>query len=1023
MRIVIDLQGAQGSNRTRGIGRYSLALAQAMARNPAGHEIVVALNGSLEDTVGPLRDAFEALVAPENVCVWPGLRDVSAISEQNDWRRGASERMREAFIASLRPDAVCITSVFEGFGDDAVTSIGTFTNAVPTAMVLYDLIPLIRRDLYLQSPAVERWFENKLGHVRRADVCLAISESSRREGMGLLGLPEQQVINISAAADPRFRPMHLSDGAVRVLCQRLGLRLPFIMYTGGIDPRKNIEGLIRAYALLPGDLRGAHQLAIVCAVQPADKVRLSKLAATCGLAPGEFAMTGFLSDADLVALYNLCSFFVFPSLHEGFGLPALEAMACGAAVIGSAGSSVPEVIGREDALFDAKDDRAIAAAMQRVLVDATFRRELKVGAVQRAQSFSWDRTARRAIDALERLQQARGATVVPMARSRPRLAYVSPLPPERSGIADYSAELLPALTRHYDIDVIVTQSDVSSPGVTANCEIRSAEWFDENARRYDRILYHFGNSHFHQHMFGLLERHPGMVCLHDFFLSGALFHMECAGAPHCWSRALYHSHGYPALAERAATPDHAAVLDKYPANRSVLENALGVIVHSEFSRALATRWYGPEAAREWIVVPQVRGPEIAIDRAEARSRLGLREADFIVCSFGIVAKTKLNHRLLAAWSASELARDDNCRLVFVGDHYGSDYGSRLERTIARLPTPGNVCITGFVSDHDYRLWLSAADVAVQLRTQSRGETSRAVLDCMSFGLPTIVNDHGSMRETAAAVVLPDAFSEADLVQSLEQMRGNAGLRSDTARTARQRIAERHNPRHVAEQFFAAIETVYRAETVGRSGLVASLVGLPNGPDHEADWARAAQAVSQCVPRRLPVRQVLLDISGLVAGDERTEALDCMRATLRQLLANQPADVRMEPIYHADSTCRYARQFTSRLLGLPGHALADDRVEYFAQDTYVELFPLRPSLPAVKSFLSRFTACGGQIRALSELSGTASPERNVVVSRPRRQHQLHEPGTTAPRTTEALASSCLGGLNQYRSWRATAPGSV
>ena len=87
---------------------------------------------------------------------------------------------------------------------------------------------------------------------------------------------------------------------------------------------------------------------------------------------------------------------------------------------------------------------------------------------------------------------------------RPRLAYVSPLPPEQSGIADYSAELLPQLARYYEIEVIVRQDEISDSWVSANCPIRHINWFRSNARNFDRVLYHFGNSPFHSHMFDLL---------------------------------------------------------------------------------------------------------------------------------------------------------------------------------------------------------------------------------------------------------------------------------------------------------------------------------------------------------------------------------------------------------------------------------------------------------------------------------------------------------------------------------------
>ena len=105
--------------------------------------------------------------------------------------------------------------------------------------------------------------------------------------------------------------------------------------------------------------------------------------------------------------------------------------------------------------------------------------------------------------------------------------------------------------RHYDIDAVVAQPTVTDRWITANCGIRDTAWFEKNAHRFDRILYQFGNSVFHQHMFDLLERHPGIVALHDFYLSGVIAQIELSsGNEGFWSNALYRSHGYHVVHER-----------------------------------------------------------------------------------------------------------------------------------------------------------------------------------------------------------------------------------------------------------------------------------------------------------------------------------------------------------------------------------------------------------------------------------------------------------------------------------------
>jgi glycosyltransferase involved in cell wall biosynthesis len=324
MRLVIDLQGAQSiGSRTRGIGRYSLALAKAMAAQAGSNEVWLALNGAFPETIEPIRAEFDTLLPQERIVVWSALPRTSMNDEANTWRLKTGTILREAFLANLRPDWVHVSSLFEGLEDDVVTSIGSFTSGENTAVTLYDLIPLIHKTPYLNNPVVSRWYYRKLADLRRAGLWLAISESSRREGLELLTLPADRTVNISTAAHDFFRPMAITEAQERELRQRYSLEKSFIMYTGGIDHRKNIEGLIGAFADLPPAVRDSHQLAIVCSARSEDREKLTLLAEKQGLGGKSLVVTGFVPDADLLALYNLCRVFCFPSQHEGFGLPAL----------------------------------------------------------------------------------------------------------------------------------------------------------------------------------------------------------------------------------------------------------------------------------------------------------------------------------------------------------------------------------------------------------------------------------------------------------------------------------------------------------------------------------------------------------------------------------------------------------------------------------------------------------------------------------------------------------------------------
>jgi len=507
--------------------------------------------------------------------------------------------------------------------------------------------------------------------------------------------------------------------------------------------------------------------------------------------------------------------------------------------------------------------------------------------------------------------------------SRCRLIADASATPEKSGIADYSAELVPQLARFYDVEVIVAQERVSAPWIEANLPLRSLDWFEAHADQFDRLLYHFGNSPMHRHMFALLERHPGIVVLHDFYLCNVLHHLEHTGyLPGAFGRALYHAHGFFAFADRQAIGLAPAVW-KYPCNKAVLDQASGVIVHANYPRQLASQWYGPHSVAKWRTLPLLRGKDGAVERAAARRALGLAADAFVVCAFGMLGPTKLNDALLDAWLASPLAADPACRLIFVGANDPGAYGAKLLRQLAGSAGAG-AAITGFVSHDDYARHLAASDAAVQLRTQSRGETSAAILDCLLHGVPTIANAHGSSAELPDAVLckLPDQFTQGELVDALVRLRTSAKLRAALSASALDYIEREHAPEAVGRQYHAAIEDLAGRDQ--RARLARALVALAPAA---ADLTELALAVGANAPREGP-RQLLVDISALVRSDLKTGIQRVVRSVLKALLEAPPAGYRVEPVYSAGAGApyRYARHYMAGELGAGELGLDDAPVD-------------------------------------------------------------------------------------------------
>ncbi|MFZ6711390.1 glycosyltransferase [Undibacterium sp. TC9W] len=948
MRIIIDLQACQSTgSRHRGIGRYSLALAKAMVRNAGEHDIWLLLSSLFPDTIQPLRDAFAGMLPQERIVTWGAPDPVAELVPQNYWRSRAAELLREQALAALRPDFIHVTSLFEGSGDDAVSSVAISGEHLPTAVTLYDLIPLMYDKQYLNDPAQRAWYYRKLASLKRADLLLAISDSSRQEGMDLLQLSPERVVSISSAVDEHFQVRSCSDEVMHALRARYGITRDMAMYTGGIDIRKNIDGLIQAYAGLPLAVRQQHQLAIVCSVQKADRERIAALVTQLQLAEDEIILTGFVPDEDLPLLYQDCKLFVFPSWHEGFGLPALEAMSCGAPVIAANTSSLPEVLEYPDALFDPRDITAITAKMLQVIEQPEFAARLREHGLQQCQKFSWDASAKKALHAIEvshaHLQQVAAAKVhVCLPPVKPRLAYISPLPPVASGIANYSADLLPELADYYDITLIAEQSQLDAPWLTANFAIHDSQWFVKHAASFDRVLYHFGNSAVHAYMYPLFASYPGIVVLHDYFLSDSLANLEMSSSrPGIWAQHLYLSHGYAALLERRNAADYTTVMAKYPCSSAVLERAEGVIVHSAYAQELANTWIKGWPACQWQQVPLLRRIPAVSDKHLARSKLGLGEQDFVLCSFGMLGPTKLNHVLLDAWQESALSKDAHCHLIFVGKNDPGEYGAQLQERIANGE---RVRITGFTTAEEFALYMQAADGAVQLRTLSRGETSAAVLECMAYGLPVILNRNGAMAELPADAVLgmPDQFTQKELLQAISKLHDESKSSQLTGQTARQFVQAHHAPALIARSYAEAIEEFALTEPAARMhrSLAAIADISPASPQHphlqaevaNDDLRELARHLAHCTPRP-GKRMVMLDVS---TWCESQEALSAgWKAALEAvILARQ--DLRFEPVCYAGPDFRYARSWTFEQFSLAGPAPADDFVALRAGDLYLDL---------------------------------------------------------------------------------------
>ncbi len=242
--------------------------------------------------------------------------------------------------------------------------------------------------------------------VRRAAAILTLSEYSKRDIVRRYCVPSEKVTVAPCAADPMYRPMRDEErdtGRLAEIRAKYGTGERFILSVGNLQPRKNLRTLIEAYVKLRQADATRHKLVLV-GREAWLHDDIFAAARASGYAD-ELVFTGYVPDADLVALYNAADVFVYPSLFEGFGLPPLEAMACGTPTVTGNTSALPETVGEAALMVDPRDAEALAGALARVLGDAELRAELAGRGIARAAAFSWERTARIILDTYRRAAQ------------------------------------------------------------------------------------------------------------------------------------------------------------------------------------------------------------------------------------------------------------------------------------------------------------------------------------------------------------------------------------------------------------------------------------------------------------------------------------------------------------------------------------------------------------------------------------------------------------------------------------------
>lgn len=440
MRLVLDLQTLQSQSRGRGIGSYSRGLAASLLSHSEQHEWHVLLNSALSGGDPLIRDPelkawLRDRVDPRNIHFFSGLQGTAGLGVDFRPRENASALLREHLLAALQPDLVHVASPFEGFGDESVIEADDLVRDPPMpglewcrAATLYDLIPFERPDHYLVDPQARRFFEKRYRQLGANHLLLAISDHVATSARTRFLPDGPELVAIGADADPAFRPLPPDPLAEAALKARYGITRPYFLHVGILEHRKNVRFLVEAFSGLPQEIRAGNQLVLVARHDAHARTLLAQWRRDFALGDDELVLAGHAAQTDLVRLYTLALATVMPSMAEGFGLPLLESMRCGTPALGARATSLPEVVGHDAYLFDLNDPSELTGQLLKMASDPGFRAKARDHAGQQAKVFSWDRSAKRALEAFEASVQAQrrdaraeaGTRTLPIA-AKPRL--------------------------------------------------------------------------------------------------------------------------------------------------------------------------------------------------------------------------------------------------------------------------------------------------------------------------------------------------------------------------------------------------------------------------------------------------------------------------------------------------------------------------------------------------------------------------------------------------------------------------
>lgn len=722
MNILVDGQTLESAELNRGIGIYFKNVLNSMVKLSYQDQWYITL--SRKASVHVLDPWVMKRV---KILIDPIFEPCTDYSRTRNYTDQLKEFVKQHQIDAMwTPNPLMMNVLFpaEGIG-------------CPLFVTIHDLIPAVM-PVKEWSNHVRNEYKRRLlllGSLPEAHL-ICISQATRRDVYQYIGKDVKTHVVLEAANSRLFYRERYQGGISEQ---------PKIVFTGGFDYRKNMDGAIKAFAearnRYPQDIRvQAAHLYIVCSCPPEQKAAFEQQLNELHIGQ-HVTLTGFIPDEELAALYAKADLFFFPSLYEGFGLPLLEAMLGGAYILSADNSSLPEVCGPHAIFCKANNIVDMADKLQQALLASSCETaEQKRKRQAYALGFSWEETA---LQTLQALQEAMCNNVT---HERLKIAVVTPWPPQKTGIANYVYKMMPFWAKYFDVDIF-TEAVKQKSKIIKNQygNLFPLSKLKELYSFYDHVLYQLGNStEYHKSIYELFCLIPDIAEIHDFVLHPFFYHSYfLKGDFKAYQRALeigYKENGlahFEHVKNKQCPPDER----RFPMSKTVTNQSSATIFHNNWSCEQFDNTPVYVVPHPCFEKEDLAKDEKEILMQKMKKRIGWRETESIIACFGYINANKRPEVVLKAIKEL-LNTGKKVRMVFFGENNLPDLRERLKE----MKLLDTVAITGYLEKGEYEASLEISDIIVNLRHPSMGESSGTLCEAMKYGKPIIVTESNQYCE-------------------------------------------------------------------------------------------------------------------------------------------------------------------------------------------------------------------------------------------------------------------------------------